>query len=331
MLMLSSVSSYAFFASASALIAAGLLSLHFRAGATLSKGRISRARRAVAVESKALDDMPSIVRERTVFLKKCKTRGTNSGLARYLFKLEGLLHSSGAGLTLWQFLITVAALSIAVSTTIAFFTDIYFFVIFLFSTFFSCFLSIHFLVLRRRRELRKFQEIFPDALDLIVRSVRAGLPVSEAIKLISAEVAAPVSLAFREIASNLSIGISLDEALFTLQKKVPIAEVKFFAISLTIQQETGGNIAEILSNLAATMRKRVQIGKKIRALSSEARASAYIIGSLPFLVGMAIYVVNQEYIEILLFDPAGQILLTGALGSVFLGAVVIAKLIRFEI
>ena len=329
--MLTDVSGYAIFASACALIAAGLLRLNFRAGASLSKGRLSRARRGVGAESKAADDMPSIVRERTIFLRKSKTKGANYGLTRYLFELEGLLNSSGTGLTLWQFFIIVAALAITFSASIVFLSDLDFFVIFVFSGVFSLFLSVHFLFHRKRRELRKFQEIFPDALDLIVRSVRAGLPVSEAIKLISAEVAAPVSLAFREIASNLSIGISLDESLLTLQKKVPIAEVKFFAISLTIQQETGGNIAEILSNLAGMMRRRVQIGKKIRALSSEARASAYIIGSLPFFVGMVIYALNREYIEVLFFNPTGQLLLIMALTSVFLGAIVIAKLIRFEI
>lgn len=329
--MLNEAYGYTLLALISALIATSFLCVNYCAGAKLSKGRMSRVRSAVAKQCNALDDMPSIVRERTNFLKNSKSQAANSGITRHFLRLEDLLRTSGTSLNVWQFLILVFLFSICSTILISLASDVDFIIAFLFSSVASFFLSLRSLIYRRRREIRRFQEIFPDALDLIVRSVRAGLPVSESIKVISAEVPAPVSVAFGEIASNLSIGISLDEALDTLQKKVPIAEVKFFAISLTIQQETGGNIAEILANLAGIMRKRLQIGKKIRAFSSEARASAYIIGSLPFLVGLAIYALNREYIEILFFDPKGQLLLFGALGSIFVGTMVIAKLIRFDI
>lgn len=183
----------------------------------------------------------------------------------------------------------------------------------------------------KKRLMAEFQRLLPDALDLVVRSVRAGLPVSEAIKMISAEVPNPVGAAFSEVGSNVSIGISLNDALNQLATKIPIAELRFFAISLAVQQETGGNLAEILSNLSKLMRKRVQVRKKIRALSSEARASALIIGSLPFIVGAVIFWLNRSYIEVLLFDDDGRFLMLCALTSIATGGMIMAKLIRFKI
>jgi tight adherence protein B len=183
----------------------------------------------------------------------------------------------------------------------------------------------------RNRLLNEFQRLLPDALDLVVRSVRAGLPVSEAIKMISSEISKPVGAAFREVGSNVSIGISLNDALGHLASKVPIPELRFFAISLAVQQETGGNLAEILTNLSKLMRKRVQVKKKIRALSSEARASALIIGSLPFIVAAVIFSFNREYIEVLFLTVDGRFLMFGALSSIAIGAVIMAKLIRFKI
>ena len=183
----------------------------------------------------------------------------------------------------------------------------------------------------RNKMVAKFQSLFPDALDLIVRSVRAGLPVSEAIKMISAEVPNPVGSAFSEVGSNVTIGVTLDDALDQLAAKIPVAELRFFAISLAVQQETGGNLAEILSNLSQLMRKRVNVKKKIRALSSEARASALIIGSLPFIVGAVIYSFNPSYMEVLFFEEDGQFLIFCALSSIAIGAIIMAKLIRFKI
>ena len=179
--------------------------------------------------------------------------------------------------------------------------------------------------------MTKFQRLFPDALDLVVRSVRAGLPVSEAIKMISCEVPNPVGSAFCEVGCKLSIGINLDDALDQLARRMPIAELRFFAISLAVQQETGGNLAEILSNLSKLMRRRVNVKKKIRALSSEARASALIIGSLPFIVGAVIFSFNRSYIEVLLFEEDGRLLAIFALASIAIGGMIMGKLIRFKI
>ena len=203
-------------------------------------------------------------------------------------------------------------------------------------SFFIAFVTLAFVTyicvgVARNKMVAKFQSLFPDALDLIVRSVRAGLPVSEAIKMISAEVPNPVGSAFNEVGSNVTIGVTLDDALDQLAAKIPVAELRFFAISLAVQQETGGNLAEILSNLSQLMRKRVNVKKKIRALSSEARASALIIGSLPFIVGAVIYSFNPSYMEVLFFEDDGRFLIFCALSSITTGAIIMGKLIRFKI
>lgn len=302
----------------------------FKSHGTLAKNRLARAVRPTVGQIKSISDLPSIARERRSFSKRKRQKGTNI-VVQIFVAIENLIYSSGLKWRLSSFFIVVFFLFLLFAIVFVFLMQASFLISTLCAVPTAFFVGLNFLARRKARQLHKFQEIFPEALDLIVRSVRAGLPVSEAIKMIGTEVAEPVGEAFREVAANLGIGMSLDESLALLQKKAPIAEVKFFAISLTIQQETGGNLAEILANLATIMRKRVQIGKKIRALSSEAKASAYIIGSLPFVVGLAIYALNRDYIEILIYDATGQIFLFSALGSIALGAIVMAKLVRFEI
>ena len=316
---------------AAASVGAALLYFKGDASVHITKARLSRVRGNAKIDPKTVHDVPSIVREQTIFLKKSRSRGKHTRLAKCLSDLEHSLRASGMRVTGRQFFVLLAVFSIIQSLVLSVKLSIDLFIAMPMSLAMSFFILIRYINYRKRRQIQRFQELFPDALDLIVRSVKAGLPVTEAIKVISSEVAAPVNGAFREVSNSLAIGISLEEALVNLQKMVPVAEVKFFVISLTIQQETGGNLAEILANLAKIMRKRVQVHKKVRALSSEARASAYIIGSLPFLVASAIYVLNRQYIEMLFYDNTGQLLLATALSSIFVGAVVIAKLIRFEV
>ncbi len=178
---------------------------------------------------------------------------------------------------------------------------------------------------------RRFVALLPDAIDLIVRGVRSGLPVAEAINAIGEEMAEPVGATFREVTGNLRLGMTMDEALWSAARKLQIQEFKFFVISLSIQQETGGNLAEILQNLSQMIRRREQVKLKIKAMSSEARASAMIIGSLPFIMTVVIYFVNPNYIMQLFTDPRGWLLVAGGLTSMTLGLAVIAKMVRFEI
>lgn len=178
---------------------------------------------------------------------------------------------------------------------------------------------------------RRFVTLLPDAIDLIVRGIRSGLPVAEAINSIGEEMGEPVGSTFREVTGNLRLGMTMDEALWTAARRLQIQEFKFFVISLSIQQETGGNLAEILQNLSHMIRRREQVKLKIKAMSSEARASAMIIGSLPFIMSVVIYLVNPDYIMQLFTDPRGWLLLGAGMTSMTLGLGVIAKMVRFEI
>ncbi len=189
------------------------------------------------------------------------------------------------------------------------------------------------LLLGRRiaRRTTRFVTLLPDAIDLIVRGVRSGLPVAEAINALGEEMAEPVGATFRDVTGNLRLGMTMDEALWNAARKLQIQEFKFFVISLSIQQETGGNLAEILQNLSQMIRRREQVKLKIKAMSSEARASAMIIGSLPFIMTVVIYLINPGYIMQLFTDPRGWLLVAGGLTSMALGLGVIAKMVRFEI
>ncbi len=309
----------------------GVLVLALGFDRALPKHRMNRAARAGNPIGKPIADLPSIARRQYGFMKPGKSGSGQYSPLRFIIWADHLVQASGLPISLLQFGLIVLAAMTAVIFAVEQIGAFGFFRTALIVAPSTAFLAVQLLLRRRAALLRRFQAIFPEALDLIVRSVRAGLPVSESIKMISTEVAEPVGSSFREVGANLTIGLSLEESLALLQQKMPLPEVKFFAISLTIQQETGGNLAEILSNLSAIMRKRLQIGKKIRALSSEARASALIIGSLPFIVGFAIYFLNRSYIEVLWLDESGRIFLFAAIASIGLGAAVMAKLIRFEI
>jgi tight adherence protein B len=181
------------------------------------------------------------------------------------------------------------------------------------------------------RRLKKFTSLFPEAIDLIVRGLKSGLPVTESIRTVGTEIADPIGIEFRRVTDSVTLGKSLEEALWDAAARLDTPEFKFFIVSLSIQRETGGNLAETLSNLADILRRRRQMRLKIRALSSEARASAYILGSLPFVVFGAIMLVNPGYAMQLFEDPRGHIILAAGLSSLLVGVLVMAKMIRFEI
>lgn len=181
------------------------------------------------------------------------------------------------------------------------------------------------------KRLKKFTKLFPDAIDLMVRGLKSGLPITESISAAAREIEDPVGSEFRKIIDAIRLGQTLDEALWVTTTRIATAEFKFFVISLSIQQETGGNLSETLQNLSEILRKREQMKLKIRAMSSEARASALIIGSLPFVMATVLTLVNYEYISTLWLDPRGLTMLAAGLGLIGTGCFVIAKMVRFEI
>ncbi len=295
----------------------------------IPKARFERAINGMKAPSTPKNDLPSIVRNRYATARS--SDHFSALLARKVAEMVESLEFLGLRLSAQTAILLILFTSLCSGFAVSYAFHISMAIAAMFSTAVTVLLIYTAVNLAKRARMTKFQQLFPDALDLVVRSVRAGLPVSEAIKMISTEIADPVGASFGEVSSKVSIGISLQEALAHLSIRIPIPELRFFAISLTVQQETGGNLAEILSNLSKLMRKRFQVKKKIRALSSEARASALIIGSLPFIVGAVIFSFNRSYIEVLLIEEDGRFLLACALTSIATGGAIMAKLIRFRI
>jgi tight adherence protein B len=181
------------------------------------------------------------------------------------------------------------------------------------------------------RRTKKFVTLLPEALDLIVRGIRSGLPASEALRTISDEIQDPVGAEFREVTDQMKIGVSMDDAMWAAARRLGIPEFNFLVISLAIQLETGGNLAEILEKLSDMVRRREQMRLKVKAMSSEARASAMIIGSLPFVMATVITFVNPGYMNTLFTDPRGWVMIGIGLTSMLIGLGIMAKMIKFEI
>jgi tight adherence protein B len=181
------------------------------------------------------------------------------------------------------------------------------------------------------RRRNKFNALFPEGIDLIVRGLKSGLPVSESIRVVGQEISDPVGVEFREVSDQIKFGKSLTDAMWSVAPRIDTPEFRFFIIALSIQQETGGNLAETLENLSGVLRKRKTLKLKIKALSSEAKASAYIIGSLPFLMFGILMMMNYGYASTLYTDPRGIILVGCGLISYALGIGTMAKMVRFDI
>jgi tight adherence protein B len=179
--------------------------------------------------------------------------------------------------------------------------------------------------------IQRFNDRFPDAIDLLVRGLRSGLPISESIGVVGKEIVDPVGYEFRQVSDKIRIGRTMEQALQETADRLTTPEFQFFVITLSIQRETGGNLAETLNNLADVLRKRAQMKLKIRAMSSESKASAYIVGSLPFIVFGLVYTMNPSYMAPFFTDT--RLIFTGIGGGIWMsiGAFVMAKMVSFEI
>lgn len=190
----------------------------------------------------------------------------------------------------------------------------------------------HFVVSRAiKKRTAAFNAKFPDAIELLVRGLRSGLPVTETLTVVAQEIPGPVGEEFKGIVERIKIGRTMEEALQAAADRLGIPEFNFFTITLAIQRETGGNLAETLSNLADVLRKRAQMKLKIKAMSSESKASAYIVGALPFIVFFLIWWINPEYIGGFFEDD--RLIVTGLGGLVWMsiGGFIMAKMVNFEI
>lgn len=182
-----------------------------------------------------------------------------------------------------------------------------------------------------KRRQKKFTAAFADAVDVIVRGVRSGLPLGECLAAIARDSEPPLRGLFTDLVEAQRVGLPLRNALDRFVDSMPTNEARFFATILTIQQQTGGNLAETLSNLSGVLRARKTMRDKVKAMSAEARMSAMIIGALPVVVSLAIYVLNPEYMSSLWTTLQGRMMLGVAAGMMFTGVMTMRKMINFEI
>ncbi|HVL29408.1 MAG TPA: type II secretion system F family protein [Sphingomicrobium sp.] len=189
-------------------------------------------------------------------------------------------------------------------------------------------LVISFLIKRR---IAQFTSNFPDAIELMVRGLRSGLPITETLGVVASEIPGPVGFEFRAVADRMKIGRTMEAALQETADRLGTPEFQFFVITLAIQRETGGNLAETLSNLADVLRKRAQMKLKIKAMSSESKASAMIVGALPFIVFTLVWMINPGYMDGFFSDQRLMVAGLGGLVWMSIGVFIMAKMVNFEI
>lgn len=183
--------------------------------------------------------------------------------------------------------------------------------------------------LKKRRE-QKFLNGFPDAVDVIVRGIKAGLPLLDCIKMITIDAPEPVRSEFRAILETQAVGMPLGEACGKLYERMPVPEANFFGIVIAIQQKAGGNLSETLGNLSRVLRDRKKMKAKIQAMSQEAKASAGIIGALPIAVMVLVWITSPSYINLLFTEQLGHIMLAGSAIWMAMGVLVMKKMINFD-
>jgi tight adherence protein B len=193
-------------------------------------------------------------------------------------------------------------------------------------------LAVPKLALMRMASTRQnqFTKFFAEAIELVVRGIRSGLPVNECFNVVAREFEAPLGEEFRLLVEGQNLGMSIDDLMAKGVERIPTSEYKFFAIVIQIQRQTGGNLADTLENLAAVLRDRKKMRDKAKAMAGEAIASAGIIGSLPFVVGLLLSVVNPKYLMVLFTEETGQYLIGFGLFWMFLGSMVMKKMINFK-
>ncbi|MEM7288760.1 MAG: type II secretion system F family protein [Pseudomonadota bacterium] len=183
---------------------------------------------------------------------------------------------------------------------------------------------------KKKRRMNAFLEEFPNAVDVITRGIKAGLPLNDCLGIIANEAKEPVKTEFKRVLETQQMGIPMTEAIMKLYKNVPLTEANFFGIVISIQQSAGGNLSEALSNLSKVLRDRKKMKAKIKAMSSEAKASAGIIGSLPVIVMLLIYITTPGYITLLFTEQVGNLILIGSGIWMMMGIIIMKQMINFD-
>lgn len=241
------------------------------------------------------------------------------------------LEQTGRGISLLQYVGWTSAIVLAVSLSLVIFARFGLLAALLSGSAVGLFLP-HYIVGRMgRKRVARFIALFPETIDLMVRALRAGLPVTEAIINAGREIGEPVGTELRGIEAGMRVGRDLDSLLWDIAKRITAPEFRFFIIALSVQRETGGNLAETLNNLSEVLRRRRAMRAKARAMASEARASTGILGSLPIFVSAIMSFTSPAYIMPLFTDPRGLMLVGLALLMLLTGIAIMVKMARFEI
>ncbi|MDJ0613280.1 MAG: type II secretion system F family protein [Rhizobiaceae bacterium] len=183
---------------------------------------------------------------------------------------------------------------------------------------------------KRKKRMNAFLMEFPNAVDVITRGIKAGLPLNDCLGIIATEAKEPVRTEFKRVLETQQMGVPMTEAILKLYKNVPLTEANFFGIVISIQQSAGGNLSEALGNLSKVLRDRKKMKAKIVAMSSEAKASAMIIGALPIVVTVLIYITTPKYITTLFIHETGHLILLGSAAWMFMGIMVMKSMINFD-
>ena len=274
----------------------------------------------------------------TISIRPLSRRGTaNPGLDRafrLLRRRDALverLAKTGRDISLGQYTMATVATIVALTLLLMMFAGLGFVASLLSGIALGLFVPHSIVGRMGRKRVARFIGLFPEAIDLMVRALRAGLPVTEAIINAGREIGEPVGPEFHGIEAGMRLGRDLDSLLWDIAKRIPAPEFRFFIIALSVQRETGGNLAETLNNLSEVLRRRRAMRAKARAMASEARASTMILGSLPVLVSIVLSFTSPTYIAPLFTDIRGLMLVGLALGMLATGVTVMVKMAKFEI
>lgn len=262
----------------------------------------------------------------------------HTGLAHILMKplpdskrIAALLENAGVKMTAKQFIMRRVVSIIAIIFVITVILQKSIYISLPASLIFGVWLPFKILKMKINKQSQAFLKGFPEAIDLIVRGLRSGLPVSESVVQVANELPDPIKGVFTNVANTMKLGVPLEKALLEAGKKLELREFHFFTTSIILQRETGGNLSEILNNLSEVLRSRFMMKMKIHALTSEARASAVIIGSLPFIVSGAVMFLSPKYLLPLINEDGGNQALAVAAGMLTFGIWSMRRMAKFEI
>ena len=184
---------------------------------------------------------------------------------------------------------------------------------------------------KRSRRMLRLQQQLPEAIDLVTRALRAGHSFAAGLQMIGEEMAEPIANEFRLVADEVNFGVSLQQALTNLSERIPLTDLRYFVVAVMIQRDSGGNLTEVLSNLSRLIRERLKLLGKVRVLSSEGRLSAWILVVMPFALGAVMNLVNPKFMSVLWTDPIGIAIVQYMLGLMFVGVLVMRKIIRIRV